>query len=96
MTDGRSVLDVLGPWFTLLCFDIDPKTRSAFRQAATLLNVPLQVVDLQEPAIRSLYGGVGFVLVRPDMMVAWRGDQSQDAMAILQRVRGAPATARSA
>lgn len=96
MIDGRSVLDVLGPWFTLLCFDIDPKTRSAFQQAATSLNVPLQVVDLQEPAIRSLYGGVGFVLVRPDMMVAWRGDQSQDAMTILQRVRGAPAIACSA
>lgn len=89
LADGRSVLDALGPWFTLLCFDDDAATRSAFELAARALGLPLQAVGLDEEPIRSLYGNAGFVLVRPDMMVAWRGSPGVDAHAVLQQVRGA-------
>ena len=89
LADGRSVLDVLGPWFTLLCFDgitaFAERLRGAFERAG----VPLHVVVLSEPTIRALYGQRSHVLVRPDLMVAWRGDEGDDVDAMVRVVRGA-------
>jgi 2-polyprenyl-6-methoxyphenol hydroxylase-like FAD-dependent oxidoreductase len=89
LTDGRSVLDLMGPWFTLLCFDGDTPTARALCDAAAARGVPLAVQLVNEPSIRALYGGRAHVLVRPDLMVGWRGDDTEDAGRVIDRLRGA-------
>jgi hypothetical protein len=56
--------------------------------AAAARGVPLTVVAPSEPAVREVYAA-RYVLVRPDGHVAWRGDDVDDAAAIIDRVRGA-------
>ena len=85
--DGRSTLDLFGRGFVLLRFG-DADT-TALREAAAARNVPLAIVDLDEPEAASLYER-RLVLVRPDGHVAWRGDEAPDnADALIDRVRGA-------
>jgi len=51
--------------------------------------VPLRMVTVAEPEAAALYERK-LVLVRPDGHVAWRGDeQPADALAMVDRVRGA-------
>jgi hypothetical protein len=55
--------------------------------------VPLNTVNIADPAIAALYERV-LVLVRPDGHVAWRGDRPPiDPLAIVDHVRGADAPA---
>ena len=88
LSDGRSLLDALGPWFSLLCFDGLNDTTRAIEEAAHLRGVPLRVVQVSDSAIRELYGNRAHVLVRPDMMVAWRDDRTSDPLALIDRVSG--------
>jgi len=71
--DGRAIQDVLGRWFTLLI--LDGQAQDAMRLSAAMRDrgAPLDVVVLDEPEIRTLYGA-SVLLVRPDLHVAWRGD----------------------
>ena len=89
LTDGRSLLDALGPWFTLLCFASPDAIVKEFAQAAETQGLPLRVVAIDDPDIRRLYGDVNLVLVRPDMMVGWRGHGYTNANDVFRRVRGA-------
>ncbi|MBL8378736.1 MAG: FAD-dependent monooxygenase [Burkholderiales bacterium] len=86
---GKSVLDTFGPWFTLLDFDGTVTCAAALARAAGERGMPLAVVRLDDAEIRRLYGDRALVLVRPDMMVAWRGDRCDDAQRIIDTVRGA-------
>lgn len=88
LEDGAAVYDRLGQWFTLLHFG-DPAT-AAFRAAASELNVPLTLLDLQQSDIaRQIYGG-RTLLVRPDTHIAWRGEigGAGDARAIVRTATG--------
>lgn len=85
LEDGRSLLDALGPDFTLLhCgrkADID-----GFAGAAARIGLPLKLVPLD----RAGQYDRRLILVRPDGHVAWRGDaEPQDVEALLDLVRGA-------
>lgn len=87
LADGRSVLDLFGRGFTLLCFG-KPAPAVMEREAA-VRGMPLQAVVLDEPKVQALYER-RFILVRPDGHVAWRADAvAADCGAILDRVRGA-------
>jgi 2-polyprenyl-6-methoxyphenol hydroxylase-like FAD-dependent oxidoreductase len=86
--DGRSMLDVLGPWFTLICFDGSGATGRAIEEAARARGVPLRNISINDSRVRELYGDRPYVLVRPDMMVAWRGETLEDALSLVDRVRG--------
>jgi hypothetical protein len=86
LADGTAVHDALGPWFTLL------RLRGAIGSAETLqaqfaaLGAPLAVLELPEPTIRDVYGA-DWVLLRPDLHVAWRGSASPPA-ALARQVTG--------
>jgi 2-polyprenyl-6-methoxyphenol hydroxylase-like FAD-dependent oxidoreductase len=81
-----SILDVLGPGFTVLSFDAaaDPGPLLA---SATESGIPLLRVDVDAASAAALYERP-LVLVRPDGHVAWRGDAVGDPAALLRRVTG--------
>jgi 2-polyprenyl-6-methoxyphenol hydroxylase-like FAD-dependent oxidoreductase len=88
LPDGRSILDLFGDCFVLLCFEDALERAAGLFIAATRRRVPLWTVEIDDPAIAALYG-VAHVLVRPDAHVAWRGDDPPAPDAIIDRVRGA-------
>jgi hypothetical protein len=85
LADGRSTLDLFGRGFTLVRLASGPET---FSKEAKARGMPLEVVDLDDPAPARIYER-RLVLVRPDGHVAWRGDAPVDAGAVLDRARGA-------
>ncbi len=88
LADGRSMLDLFGRGFTLLCFDEDVDTEP-FLKAAAERQVPFNVELVINEEIAALYG-TRLVLVRPDGHVAWRGDDlPEDMDAVLATIIGA-------
>ena len=86
--DGhRSLYDQLGNGFTLLRFNRDTET-GALEKAAKTLRMPLAVVDVASAPGRDLYAR-DLALIRPDMVVAWRGNRlPEDCTALVARVTG--------
>ena len=85
--DGRSLYDTFGFEFTLLQFGTKPVDAAPFQAAAHAMNMPLSVVAIAGDEARDLYGA-GLALIRPDQIVAWRGNASADAGAVLRRAAG--------
>ncbi|HEY3918127.1 MAG TPA: FAD-dependent oxidoreductase [Stellaceae bacterium] len=89
LADGRSLYDTLGFEFSLLRLGPNPPDTAAFARAAAAGGLPLTVVDRPEPALRELYEAT-LALIRPDQIVAWRGDcVPEDGDKLLRRVAGA-------
>jgi 2-polyprenyl-6-methoxyphenol hydroxylase-like FAD-dependent oxidoreductase len=90
LSEGRSTVDLFGRGFILMAFDTAAaEAGEALAAAARSRSMPLQIVRIDDPAIAKLYER-RLVLVRPDGMVAWRGDASPvDPAAVVDRVRGA-------
>ena len=86
LADGGALFDRLGAGFTLLRFaDVEI---AGLVDAAARRGLPLDVVDVRDPAVARLYERA-LVLVRPDQHVAWRGDRGpEDPLAVVDRVRG--------
>lgn len=90
LRDGRSVYDVLGAGLTLLVLRPGARER-AIEEAARARGVPLTVRDLSRAApeeyVRLL--DVRLLLVRPDQVVCWLGDEApDDTSALMDMVRG--------
>jgi 2-polyprenyl-6-methoxyphenol hydroxylase-like FAD-dependent oxidoreductase len=87
LADGRSIYDAFGFEFTLL--RLGPKAADAapFSAAAAARGIPLTVVDVAAAEARDLYQA-DLALIRPDQIVAWRGNSAADAEAVLRRVTG--------
>jgi 2-polyprenyl-6-methoxyphenol hydroxylase-like FAD-dependent oxidoreductase len=88
MSDGRPIFDLLGSWFTLACFGVQPS--EALTAAAARHGLPLHVLQSDAPDLIRVYGRQ-LLLVRPDQHVAWRGsacDSPAVANAIIARVLG--------
>jgi hypothetical protein len=84
--DGdRSVLDLLGPDFTLLRTDTRADVAS-WSSAARALGIPLTVVDL--PVRRPDRYPAELLLVRPDQHVAWMGGEHARPAEVLHTVTG--------
>jgi 2-polyprenyl-6-methoxyphenol hydroxylase-like FAD-dependent oxidoreductase len=81
LEDGRSVLDALGPDFTLLRTD-EATDVQVWIDAAREQGVPLTVVDLPGRHPTPL------LLVRPDQHVAWMGGAEGRADELLRTVTG--------
>jgi 2-polyprenyl-6-methoxyphenol hydroxylase-like FAD-dependent oxidoreductase len=85
--NGKSIFDLFGLDFTLLCFDkpglTDPSGDALnWRTVALAMGVPLDILHCDSQEARALYGAER-VLIRPDHHVAWRGDAGADAKKLL-------------
>jgi 2-polyprenyl-6-methoxyphenol hydroxylase-like FAD-dependent oxidoreductase len=88
LPDGRSLYDVLGFEFTLLVLG-GAARGEAFGAAADQMKMPFAVVPLQAEGVRELYGA-DLALIRPDQIVAWRGNSEAGAEHVLRRAAGHP------
>ncbi len=88
LRDGRSLYDVLGQDYSLI--RLDPAVPiSGIVEAAAQRNLPLSILDVEEPEARTLYARE-LVLVRPDRHVAWRGNEEpNNPEDLVDLVRGA-------
>ena len=81
LKDGRSLYDLFGFEWTLLCLN----------EASALGAPDLKIVHLadntERNALREIYSA-GYALIRPDQIVAWRGNDAQSALIALERLRG--------
>lgn len=89
LKDGHSVFDRLGfEWSLLVTGAVDTQRVQAFRAAAEELQIELTVVDLSGEDAQAVYGAE-LVLVRPDQIVAWRGDADRsDPRALMRSLMG--------
>ncbi len=88
LSDGRSLLDALGPAYTLVRFDptID---LAPLVDAAARSGIPLTLVDVDRA--KANYGfGEALLLVRADSHIAWRGQAAPcEPDRLFHRLRGA-------
>lgn len=73
LSDGSSLYDHFGQGFTLLVFGDHEADVTAAEQEARAQGIPVAIVKLDDPAIAARYGAP-LALIRPDQIVAWRGD----------------------
>jgi 2-polyprenyl-6-methoxyphenol hydroxylase-like FAD-dependent oxidoreductase len=86
LADGRSLYDPFGFEFTLLQLGTKHDA-TPFETAAKALGLPLSVVSVPGDEVRDIYQA-DLALIRPDQIVAWRGNSSADAAAVLRRASG--------
>ncbi len=88
LSSGRNVFEELGKDFTLLAFDADDATASAFEHAARALHVPLKIVRDSLNDGREAYEA-NLILVRPDRYVAWTATHTPtDAKVVMSKAVG--------
>jgi 2-polyprenyl-6-methoxyphenol hydroxylase-like FAD-dependent oxidoreductase len=86
--DGTALHDRIGKGFTLLKLGKTPADTSTLEQAIRAIGAPLEVMTIDEPRIRAVYDR-DLILVRPDLHVAWRGDQApEDPEGVARTVTG--------
>lgn len=89
LADGSALFDHFGMGFTLVVFVADDG--AALLDSAAALGLPLKILRIDDAAVRAVYER-DYVLIRPDQIVAWRGNQlPADCRALLDTVRGQPA-----
>ena len=77
LPDGRSLYDLFGFEWTLL----------AFKPASAASRPNLKILQLKNEEARDLYAA-DFVLVRPDQMVAWRGNSDAEVGVVIGEICG--------
>ncbi len=89
LDETTSLYDRFGPGFTLLVLADEARSDAdAIHGAAEGVGLPLTILDLRDAGLAELYGAP-LALIRPDQYVAWRGRNIVDAVALIDRVRGA-------
>lgn len=87
LEDGSSLFDHFHSEWTLLAMGPQAPSTVAFEHAAKKLSVDLKVVRLPQPKLASLYEAP-LALIRPDQIVAWRGNLDNDGENVLLQVTG--------
>lgn len=87
LEDGRSLYDTFHWGWTLLALGPDAPQAIGFQSAAKAAGLDLQVVRHADRALRALYG-TPLVLIRPDHIVAWRGQDDSRAAEVLRACTG--------
>jgi len=77
LNDGSAMQDRIGygHGYTLLRLDGAKTDVNALQRAFAAIGTPLQVLDVADARARDVYG-YDLLLLRPDMHVAWRGNES--------------------
>ena len=87
LDDGRSLFDTFGFDWTLLRIGKQPPSGERLRNAAIRAGMQLQVEHIHSDRLRALYEAP-LALIRPDQIVAWRGDSDVDAALVVATVLG--------
>ena len=82
-----SLYDRFGFDWTLLCLGDQSAAATQFAQAAEALGLHLHITRCDAPALRDLYQSP-LALIRPDQVVAWRGQNADQAQGVLRQVLG--------
>lgn len=87
LADGTAMQDRIGYGYgyTLLRLGSTQASTEALQRAFAALGAPLQVLDIPDAAPRDIYGR-DFLLLRPDLHVAWRGNEAPREPEQLARV----------
>jgi 2-polyprenyl-6-methoxyphenol hydroxylase-like FAD-dependent oxidoreductase len=91
LSDGGSLFDRFGFNWTLLRLGAHAPAAEDLQRAAASRGLALKVVDLPSQEARDQYGA-DLALIRPDQIVAWRGNADDDAGDIVLRVTGSART----
>lgn len=86
LSPEQSLYDLFGFEWTLLRLS-DRADGQQIAAAAGAIGLDIRVVDLRSDEARDLYQA-DLVLIRPDQIVAWRGNSDETATDILRRVLG--------
>ena len=88
LDDGTSLYDHMNfEWTLLVLGESKPSWTEPFTSAADALGLDLKVVHQASTELQALYQAP-LALIRPDQIVAWRGDDSQEASSILRQAVG--------
>jgi 2-polyprenyl-6-methoxyphenol hydroxylase-like FAD-dependent oxidoreductase len=87
LEDGRSLFDTFHSEWTLLALGAAPPDTTAFETTAREIGMDLRVVRHTSGAVRALYAA-SLALIRPDQIVAWRGDDAGSAREVLRAASG--------
>ena len=77
LAGGVAMQDKIGDGYTLLRLGGVEHDASALQSAFATIGAPFQVVDVPNQAARDVYAR-DFILLRPDMHIAWRGNSAPD------------------
>jgi len=77
LDDGTALHDRIGDGFTLLRLGGTPADTASLAQAMHATGAPLDVLEIGDETARAVYG-YDLLLVRPDLHVAWRGNEPPD------------------
>ncbi len=88
LEEGVSIYDKFSKNFTLIVFFKDKKETNNFVNTAKEINFPLEVLVIDDEDAFKLYEYC-FVIIRPDLMVAWRSDNMpENSLEVLDIIRG--------
>ena len=89
LKNEESLFDKFGFEFTLLCLTDNYEIAEVrkIEEAAETVGLPLTILSLPIEEIRELYEA-DFALIRPDQIVAWRGNKIDNPRGLMDRVRG--------
>jgi 2-polyprenyl-6-methoxyphenol hydroxylase-like FAD-dependent oxidoreductase len=87
LDDGRSLYDLFHTEWTLLVLGSNPPGTHEFETVANDMAMDLRIVSLPQEMLFNLYEAP-LVLIRPDQIVAWRGESGSEAQKILSQVKG--------
>lgn len=90
LEDDRSLFDLFHREWTLLALGQSPPATDAFEAAAAQLGLDLRVVRVPQPSVKALYEAP-LALIRPDQIVAWRGQDAASAPQVLGQLLARPA-----
>jgi 2-polyprenyl-6-methoxyphenol hydroxylase-like FAD-dependent oxidoreductase len=87
LADGTAMQDRIGygHGYTLLRLGSTQASTESLQRTFAALGAPLQVLDIPDAAPRDIYGR-DFLLLRPDLHVAWRGNAARREPEQLARV----------
>jgi 2-polyprenyl-6-methoxyphenol hydroxylase-like FAD-dependent oxidoreductase len=87
LADGRSLYDTFHSEWTLLQLGPQSPDAGAFELAAQVLGMDLKRVQHSASELLGLYEAP-WVLIRPDQVVAWRGQDDQQALQVVRQAMG--------